>query len=79
MTPWTTAGCTVTGPSDRAGKDRASSMRPGPSFDRQTDRQRNRVECSVGRLKQSRHIATRYRKLAVNHLAWATLAANLIW
>jgi transposase len=54
-------------------------MRPGPSFDRQTDRQRIRVECSVGRLKQCRHIATRYRKLAVNHLACATLAANLIW
>jgi transposase len=79
MTPWTTAGCTVTGPPDRAGKDRASSMRPGPRFDRQTYRQCNRVECSVGRLQQSRHIATRYRKLVVNYLAWVALAASLVW
>jgi hypothetical protein len=34
---------------------------------------------SVGRLHQSRHIAPRSRKLAVNHLAWVTLATSPVW
>jgi transposase len=50
-----------------------------PGFDRQAYRQRNRVERSVGRLKQFRRIATRYEKLVVNYLAWVTLAATLTW
>jgi transposase len=33
----------------------------------------------VGRLKQSRRVATRYEKLAVNYLAMATLAAVAVW
>jgi transposase len=37
------------------------------------------VERSVGRLKQFRRVATRYEKLAVNYLAWVTLAATLTW
>jgi transposase len=48
-------------------------------FDRTAYRGRNRVERCVGRLKQFRRIATRYDKRAVNYLAWATLAAALIW
>ena len=50
-----------------------------PSFDRVAYRGRNRVERSVGRLKQFRRVATRYDKRAVNYLAWVTLAAALIW
>jgi transposase len=48
-------------------------------FDRQAHGQRNRVERSVGRLKQFRRIATRYEKLAVNYLAWVTLATIVVW
>jgi transposase len=33
----------------------------------------------VGRLKQFRRVATRYAKRAVTYLAWATLAAAVIW
>jgi hypothetical protein len=33
---------------------------------------RNRVEHSVGRLKQFRRVATRYDKRARNYLAWVT-------
>jgi transposase len=40
---------------------------------------RNRVERSVGRLKQFRRVATRYDKRAGNYLGWVTLAAALIW
>ena len=50
-----------------------------PRFDRAAYRGRNRVERSVGRLKQFRRVATRYDKRAVNYLAWATLATALVW
>jgi transposase len=56
-----------------------SDQRRQPAFDRAAYRGRNRVERSVGRLKQFRRIATRYDKLAVNYLAWVRLAATLIW
>jgi transposase len=49
------------------------------SFDRSAYRGRNRVERSLGRLKQLRRVATRYDKRAVNYLAWVTLAAAIIW
>jgi transposase len=49
-----------------------------PRFDRAAYRGRNRVEPSVGRLKQYRRVATRYDKRAVNYLAWIVLAA-IIW
>jgi transposase len=48
-------------------------------FDRAAYQGRNRVERSVGQLKQFRRVATRYDKRAVNYLAWVTLAAALIW
>ena len=41
-------------------------------------RGRNRVEPSVGRLKQFRRVATRYDKRARNYPAWVTLAAAVI-
>jgi transposase len=50
-----------------------------PRFDRAAYRGRNRVERSVGRLKQCRRVATRYDKRACNYLAWITLAAAIIW
>jgi transposase len=49
------------------------------SLDRAAYRGRNRVERSVGRLKQFRRVATRYDKRAVNYLAWVTLAAAITW
>lgn len=42
-------------------------------------RERNRVERSVGRLKQLRRIATRYEKRAESYLAMLTLAAIILW
>jgi transposase len=56
-----------------------SDQRRRPSFDPATYRGRNRVERSVGRLKQFRRVATRYDKRAVNYLAWVTLAAAITW
>jgi transposase len=56
-----------------------SDQRRQPSFDQAAYRGRNRVERTVGRLKQFRRVATRYDKRAVNYLAWVTLAAAVIW
>ena len=50
-----------------------------PGFDRETYRQRNRVERLIGRLKQWRRITTRYEKRAANYLAMLTLAAIVLW
>ena len=50
-----------------------------PDFDRQTYRERNLVERLVGKLKQFRRVATRYDKLAAHHLAFAPLAAAMVW
>jgi transposase len=55
-----------------------SDQRRQPSFDRQAYRQRNRVERSVGRLKQFRPVATRYEKLVVNYLTWVTFATIVV-
>jgi transposase len=56
-----------------------SDQRRRPGFDRAAYRGRNRVERSVGRLKQFRRVATRYDKRACNYLAWVTLAAATTW
>uniref|UniRef100_UPI001B3BBEC1 transposase n=1 Tax=Azospirillum argentinense TaxID=2970906 RepID=UPI001B3BBEC1 len=50
-----------------------------PTFDRTAYRECNRVERLIGRLKQFRRIATRYKKRAANHLAMITVAAILLW
>lgn len=42
-------------------------------------RERNVVERLVGRLKEHRHLATRYDKLASSYLAFVHLAAILMW
>jgi transposase len=47
---------------------------PDPRFDRTTYRRRNVVERLVGWLKESRRLATRFEKLAVNFLAMVKLA-----
>jgi transposase len=43
-------------------------------FDRATYRRRSAVECCIGWLKESRALATRFEKLAVNFLATVHLA-----
>jgi transposase len=49
------------------------------AFDKAIYRQRNQVERFFNRLKQSRRIATRYEKRAVNYAAMITLAMILMW
>lgn len=53
--------------------------RRGVRFDRQADRERNRVERTLNRLKQFRRVATRYEKRADNYLAMLTLASIILW
>jgi transposase len=49
-------------------------------FDRAADRERNRVERTINRLKQWRRVATRYEKREANYLATVTIAAIvLLW
>ena len=49
-------------------------QRPNPRFDKPTYRRRNVIERLVGWLKESRRLATRFEKLAVNFLAMVKLA-----
>lgn len=49
-------------------------QRPNPRFDQPTYRRRNVIERLVGWLKESRRLATRFEKLAVNFLAMVKLA-----
>ncbi len=49
-------------------------QRPRPGFDKETYRERNVVERCVNWLKESRALATRFDKLAVNYLATVKLA-----
>lgn len=51
-----------------------SNQRANPHFDKPTYRQRNIIERVVSWLKESRRLATRYEKLAVNFLAMGKLA-----
>jgi transposase len=53
---------------------RRSRTRP-IRYDAQRYRERWRIEATVCRLKDFRHVATRYDKLAANFLSAATLAA----
>ena len=56
-----------------------SNQRRQPRFNRDTYRQRNRIERLTDRLKQFRRIATRYEKRGVNSLAMVTLGMILPW
>jgi transposase len=48
------------------------------TYDRELYRERNHIERLFVRLKQCRHIATRYDKTARNFLAFRHLAASMI-
>jgi transposase len=56
-----------------------SDQRRRPGLDRAAYCGRNRVQRSVGRLKQFRRVATRHDKRACNYLAWVTLAGAITW
>jgi transposase len=49
------------------------------SFDRQSYKQRHRIENAFCRLKDFRRIATRYDRLARNFLASVCLVAAIVW
>ena len=53
--------------------------RRGVRFDRAADRERNRVERTINRLKQHRAIATRHEKLEGTFHALLSIAAILLW
>jgi transposase len=48
-------------------------------FDKQAYRERNRVERTIGLLKQFRRIATRYEKRGLNYKAMVTIGMSLLW
>ena len=50
-----------------------------PNFDRAAYRRRNLIERLINRLKQSRRIATRYEKRAVNYHAMVTIGMIKLW
>jgi transposase len=52
---------------------------PDPALDRAVYRERNAVERLINRLKQWRHVATRYEKRAANYLAMLAVTAILLW
>jgi transposase len=54
--------------------DELARMKAPPAFDRRAYRKRNAVERCVGMLKESRRVATRYEKLAVNYQQMVELA-----
>ncbi|MCU4750052.1 IS5 family transposase [Streptomyces sp. G-5] len=68
-------------PADQAAhrKRRGSKGGRPPAFDRQTYRERNRVERCINRLKQWRGLAMRTDKLALHYLAGLHLASIFIW
>lgn len=59
-------------------RGRAIAAQDG-GFDRAAYRRRNVVERLVGRLKESRAVATRYEKLAACYHAFVHLACILLW
>ena len=48
-------------------------------FDRESYRERNRIERLINRLKQFRRVATRYEKRATHYLVMLTLVAITLW
>jgi len=58
---------------------RKKNERRSGRFDRESYRERNRVERLINRLKQHRAIATRYEKLAETYHALLTIGCLLLW
>jgi transposase len=57
---------------------KSNEHRSGP-FDKDSYRERNRIERLFARLKQFRRIATRYEKRSLNYAAMLSIACILIW
>ena len=49
------------------------------TFSKRTYKQRNLIERFFNKLKQFRHICTRFDRLALNYLAMAKLASVRLW
>lgn len=47
--------------------------------DKELYKERNKVECFIGRIKHYRRIATRYEKTARNYLAMLHLVSAMVW
>jgi transposase len=58
---------------------RKTNERRDGRFDRAADREQNRVERPINRLKEWRRVATRYETRAANYAAMLTIAAILLW
>lgn len=56
-----------------------SCMKRSRAFDPKIYKQRNRIERTIGHLKQLRRIATRYDRLPENYLATLYLASLSFW
>ncbi len=48
-------------------------------YDREHYQERHLVECLIGKLKQYRHVFSRFDKLARNYRSFPAFAAALIW
>ena len=51
---------------------------PAP-YSKRTYKKRNLIERCIGKLKQFRHVCTRFDRIALNYLAMAKLAAVRLW
>ena len=49
------------------------------AYDRERYKERHLIECLIGKLKQFRHVFSRFDKLACNYLSFLHFAAALIW
>ena len=48
-------------------------------YDRDLYKERNVVECFIGKVKWFRRVFTRYDKLSVVYLGFLTFASSLVW
>jgi len=57
---------------------RANRTKPAP-YSKRTYKKRNLIERCIGKLKQFRHVCTRFDRSPLNYLAMAKLAAVRLW